>query len=56
MFIDYYLFPAIPQYNQATFPVVYFHFETDQCWINHGAQFMMEELSFAKANNFWFCL
>ena len=44
------IFSANPQYDEHLSPVVYFHFETDQCWINHGAQFVMEELTFAKVN------
>ena len=51
-----YLFSAIPQIGQTISPVVYFHFETNQCWINHGTQFVMEELPFAKVDNLWFCL
>ena len=42
------IFSANHQYNQQLTPVVYFHFETVQCWMNHGAQFVMEELAFAK--------
>ena len=42
------LFSANPQYDEHLTPVVYFHFETDHCLINHGAQFVMEELAFAK--------
>ena len=38
------------QYDEHLPPVVYFHFETDQRWINHGAQFVMEELTFARVN------
>ena len=44
------IFSVTRQYDEHSSPVVYFHFETDQCWINHGAQFVMEELTFAKVN------
>ena len=35
--------------DDPTNPVVYFHFEEDQDWTNHGAQFVMEETPFADA-------
>ena len=31
-----------PQYEDSTSPAVYFNFEQDQCWINHGVQFVTE--------------
>ena len=36
--------------EDPTNPVVYFHFETDQGWINHGAQFVIEEMPFAEVS------
>ena len=47
------IFSVTRQYDEHLSPVVYFHFETDQCWINHGAQFVMEELTFARVNYFF---
>ena len=36
--------------EDSTNPVVYFHFEEDQGWTNHGAQFVMEETPFADVS------
>ena len=47
------IFFVSPQYHHTISPVVYFHFERDQCWINHGAQFVKEELTFAKVSIFF---
>ena len=38
--------------DDPTNPVVYFHFETDQGWTNHGAQFVMEEMPFSDVRNY----
>ena len=36
--------------EDPTNPVVYFHFEEDQGWTNHGAQFVMGEIPFAEVS------
>ena len=38
--------------DDPTNPVVYFHFEKDQGWTNHGAQFVMEEMPFVDVRNY----
>ena len=44
-----YLFCTVyPQYSDSTAPDVYFHFETYQCWTNHGAQFCVRGTSLCK--------
>ena len=38
--------------DDPTNPVVYLHFEEDQGWTNHGAQFVMEETPFADVRSY----
>ena len=30
------------QYKDSTNPAVYINFEQDECWVNHGVQFVTE--------------
>ena len=41
------------QNYDPTNPVVYFHFEEDQGWTNHGAQIMTEATPFDNDVRFW---
>ena len=38
--------------HDPTNPVVYFHFDEDQGWTNHGAQIVMEQTPFARVSFF----
>ena len=41
---NYFISAVLPQHSDFTAPDVYFHFVTDQCWINYNAQFVSNVL------------
>ena len=53
MFVDhnfFYIIFSVHEVKGPTNPVVYFHFEEDQGWTNHRAQFVMEDTPFAPVS------